>query len=221
MLSWSVAAILVANTVLAVLNVRSMRTAAESVNRSHAGFGALDHVSSTLKDAEIGQQGFLLTGDEDELARYRAAVGQMKGALEQVGILTASDAVQQGRIVSLRRLLAEKIAELDRTLVPHHRGAASARAAESVRAARESRTAEPIRRLTAEIGAREDRLLRRREAASRGCVQRTIGCMALANGLALSLVLVAHYLERHDRSNRSGLSPFRGPRCARNKLRTR
>ena len=72
-------------------------------------------VLSTLKDAETGQRGYLLTGDEQYLAPYTAARSELPGLLKSLrGSLT--DAGQLRRLDGIEQLAVEKITELGQTI---------------------------------------------------------------------------------------------------------
>src|SRR4051812_47094416 len=55
----------------------------------------LDATLSTVKDAETGQRGFLLTGDEAYLEPYNTAVTSITEHLGKLRSMTAADADQQ------------------------------------------------------------------------------------------------------------------------------
>ena len=56
-----------ASGALAYLNVRTLRDDNQLVVHTHQAMIALEDLLSTLKDAETGQRGFLLTADESYL----------------------------------------------------------------------------------------------------------------------------------------------------------
>src|SRR5262245_25868488 len=70
---------------------------------------ALAQLLSTLQDAETGQRGFLLTGDEAFLQPYTSGVAITPGHLDLVRRLTADNAAQQARISKIDNLVAKKL----------------------------------------------------------------------------------------------------------------
>src|SRR6185437_2796809 len=76
----------------------------------------LEEVLSTLKDAETGQRGYLLTGLEKYLQPYEAATVALPQELTDTRRLLDSDPRQLERMSALERLAAEKMAELKRTV---------------------------------------------------------------------------------------------------------
>jgi diguanylate cyclase (GGDEF)-like protein/PAS domain S-box-containing protein len=69
-----------------------------------------------LKDAEIGQRGFLYTGDPKYLEPFDLAISQVEPHIDNIARLTADNPRQQARIPVLRSLLQTKLAELGQTI---------------------------------------------------------------------------------------------------------
>jgi methyl-accepting chemotaxis protein len=77
---------------------------------------ALADLLSQLKDAETGQRGYLLTGEDNYLAPYQSALTAVKSTLEDVRKLTADNPNQQRRLAALLPLIDAKMAELKQTI---------------------------------------------------------------------------------------------------------
>src|SRR6267378_4550507 len=69
-----------------------------------------------LVDAETGQRGYLLTGDDAYLEPYRAAITNIDQNIGKLKNLTSDNPNQQKRIQVLEPLVARKLAELQRTI---------------------------------------------------------------------------------------------------------
>ncbi|MEO8904483.1 MAG: CHASE3 domain-containing protein [Polyangiaceae bacterium] len=69
---------------------------------------ALEDLLSALKDAETGQRGFVITGEEPFLEPYRAALSNLERAFADARSLTADNDVQQRRLSRLRPLIDSK-----------------------------------------------------------------------------------------------------------------
>lgn len=74
----------------------------------------LDIALARFADAEAGQRGFLLTGNEHHLERFRAAEGDVRAYLATLDTLTRRDASQRARLDTLARLARARFAELER-----------------------------------------------------------------------------------------------------------
>lgn len=92
------------------------KEASELVNQSQSRLQKLDNVLSTLKDAETGQRGYLLTGQESYLGPYNSAVKTIAQQIEDLRQLTVAEPEQQQQIIDLQPLVNRKLAELKQTI---------------------------------------------------------------------------------------------------------
>src|SRR5882757_1101448 len=110
---------------IALLTYRSLQTrtiAAQRVTRTLQVLEQLESILSLVKDAETGERGFLLTGEDPYLEPNVAAKAQLPGVLTKARQLTADDPVQQQRLSALDLAVKEKLDELDRTIAMRRRG---------------------------------------------------------------------------------------------------
>src|SRR5438132_2940452 len=78
-------------------------------SHTHQVLGELETTLSTLKDAETGERGFIITGAEEYLEPYQAALSRIDGHVQQVKQLTADNPRQQERIPILERKIADRL----------------------------------------------------------------------------------------------------------------
>jgi methyl-accepting chemotaxis protein len=71
---------------------------------------------SELKDAETGQRGYIITGDDSYLAPYQSALPAIKSTFEDIRKLTSDNPNQQRRLATLSPLIDAKLAELKQTI---------------------------------------------------------------------------------------------------------
>src|ERR1700687_581721 len=76
----------------------------------------LDETVARLVDAETGQRGYLLTGDDAYLEPYRGAIKNIDQKIGELNSLTSDNPNQQKRIQILQPLVEKKLAELQRTI---------------------------------------------------------------------------------------------------------
>jgi PAS domain S-box-containing protein len=76
----------------------------------------LDGLLSTLKDAETGQRGFIITGDPRYLDPFRKAGRSLERELARLGELVADDPAQRVRLEQLRKATDQQTAELQTTI---------------------------------------------------------------------------------------------------------
>ena len=84
--------------------------------RSEQIVDASQALLASLLDAETGQRGFLLTGEEQYLEPYNRASKNIPGQLTRLASLVGPDSAQSGNVDSLRRLVAQKASELAQTI---------------------------------------------------------------------------------------------------------
>src|SRR5256885_7374664 len=76
----------------------------------------LDQTMSSLKDAETGQRGFLLTGDESYLAPYRAAVVSVQEHLARLQEQAQQGLRDPNNVARLAQAAQAKMAGLEQTI---------------------------------------------------------------------------------------------------------
>ncbi|MGY8564484.1 response regulator [Paracidovorax citrulli] len=101
---------------LAGKNIRTIRDGNALVIRSQETMTALGDVLSAVQDAETGQRGYLLTGDESYLEPYRTALGLASTRLDTVEKALADDPAQGDRLKLLARRVQDKLDELHETI---------------------------------------------------------------------------------------------------------
>ena len=114
---------IVAIAIIALSTYRALdsrEAAAESVRHTLEVIQQLEALLSGLKDAETGQRGFLLTGDEKYLEPYTDATASLPGNVNTLRRLMSDDTAQQQRLETLQGLVANKMQEAGRG----HRGQA-------------------------------------------------------------------------------------------------
>ncbi|PZQ65758.1 MAG: histidine kinase [Phenylobacterium zucineum] len=109
------------------LNIDALQANNAKIRHSHEVIVAVDDLMSTIQDAETGQRGYLLTGNDRYLEPYQRAVAAATPRLDAVQSLTRDNPLQQQNSIQLRRSLAGKLAELEETInLRRTQGAAAA-----------------------------------------------------------------------------------------------
>jgi PAS domain S-box-containing protein len=183
-------ALLIGITLLSLYNLNQVETAAEWVAHTHAVSSDLNACLATLDDAETGQRGFLITGDDSYLAPYRTSVSVLDSRFRHLADLTRDNPAQQADAGELRRLANEKLTELARTIaVRRSDGFAAAQAIVATHQGKE--TMDAIRAVEDRMLARETMLLTAREAAAHRSSRAARWSGLLSALIALSAVFVA------------------------------
>ena len=114
----ALAGALVSICAIAVLAERSLAArsdAADSLNHTTTVQRQIYRLLSSLDDAETGQRGFLLTGNEGYLEPYTVAQGTLPSQLSTLHDLT-TDPEQRARIAEIEPLVRDKLNELAETI---------------------------------------------------------------------------------------------------------
>jgi signal transduction histidine kinase len=112
----------VASVILVTLNALffwsfiKQKETSDRVNQSQKVLQNLESVFSSVKDAETGQRGYLLTGRESYLEPYKLAVKTIERQIKELKRLTLADPDQQQQLTIVEPLVRKKLAELKETI---------------------------------------------------------------------------------------------------------
>jgi len=180
---------------LALISIVSYRNAHDVIENdawvahSHQVRVELADLLSELKDAETGQRGYLITGDDAYLAPHQAALASYHGTLDDLRKLTADNPNQLRRLAAIAPLIDAKLAELKET-VELRRNEGLQAATKIVVTDRGKVFMDQIRALVADADQDEQGLLRRRSEEARASAEMTMMIIPWG-GLAGALVVGA------------------------------
>jgi CheY-like chemotaxis protein/CHASE3 domain sensor protein len=177
------------------LEARSL--AAQRVTSTLSVIEQLQSVLSLTKDAETGQRGFLLTGEESYLDPFTTAKSALPGQLESTRELLSADPLQQQRMATLEQLITEKVAELSQTVALRRAGDTSG-ALGTVRSDRGKVLMDRIRTLVGQMEATERGALARREDEWQRSETLSSSVTFGGSGLLLVLIGAAAYMTSRD-----------------------
>lgn len=185
--------------VIAVIGFRTTSTLIENdarVTHSYEVQGKLNDLISELKDAETGQRGFVITGDNSYLEPYQSALGEIKSTLDSARTLTADNPDQQRRLAAIAPLVDAKLAELKQTIdLRRNSGFDAASKVVSNNAGKAAM--DNIRALDAEAIGEEDNLLAKRAQDVKTAAQWSM-TITLWGGLAgvVAVALIGWFITR-------------------------
>jgi PAS domain S-box-containing protein len=166
--------------------------------RSHDVIKALDDVLSDLRDAETGQRGYLLTGEEAYLEPYNRAASTVDRSIQRLKAVTADDPRNRLQAEGVERAARAKLAELTET-IELQRGQGAEVALALVKSGRGKALmgtiVDRIETMEMEEVATRDRLMKSHASA----IGLTLLTSAVASGLGLGLVAVVHHLSQRSR----------------------
>lgn len=102
------------------LDIQSTQKLRVAINRNVELRNELELFISGVKDAETGQRGYIITGDEGYLAPYTSAIAEIPQHLGQLRDSTAGDPNLQDKIATISSLTKQKLEELDKAIRLRH-----------------------------------------------------------------------------------------------------
>ncbi len=104
------------NTAVSLLGSYRLTQLRERVEHIHTELLGIERIYSTAVDAETGQRGYLLTGEERYLEPYRQALSRVDQEREQLQSLLADDPAQQPRFQHMNQDIVGILDELRDTI---------------------------------------------------------------------------------------------------------
>jgi methyl-accepting chemotaxis protein len=156
---------------VAYRSISALTITSQLVTHTHQVMEHIAEVLSLLKDAETGQRGYIITGDEAFLEPYQAGTTSVHTVVKELRELTADNPNQQKRIDEADPLIAGKLAELKQTIDLRRKGNLED-TTKVVRGGEGRKIMDNLRVILAQMGREERDLLKQRagevEAASSG-----------------------------------------------------
>jgi methyl-accepting chemotaxis protein len=172
---------------VAYRSINALSRTSDSVAHTHVVLEHVASVLSLLKDAETGQRGYIVTGDESFLEPYQAAGTAIVTTVNDLRELTSDNAAQQKRIGQAEPLIAAKLSELKRT-IEMRRNRDVEQAAKAVQAGEGKKLMDDLRRIFGEMEREERDLLKQRAGEVEAAV--TAATFSITIGTLLCLLLV-------------------------------
>ena len=107
---------------VAYRSITVLTSTSHLVTHTHQVLERVSEVLSLLKDAETGQRGFVITGDEAFLEPYQSGTSNVHTVVKELRELTSDNPNQQKRIDEAEPLIAAKLAELKQTIDLRRKG---------------------------------------------------------------------------------------------------
>ena len=196
-----VVALLIFNAATSYRNTLKLVENEHWVSHTHQVLTELEATLSTLKDAETGQRGYLLTGEERYLEPYYRAIARINQQVVGLQQLTADNKRQQQRLRDLKIVIDSKLAELEGTINLRRKQNLAA-AVQQVKTDRGKQIMGDIRQQIATMTAEETQLLQQRARESKRSANLTILTFTVAALVNFLLMVLVYYLVKRDRTLR-------------------
>lgn len=108
--------VLILSSAASFVSIRALLNSAQQVNHTNKVIQGLDEIMSIMRDAETGQRGYLLSGDEKFLQRYNGVTENAMAAWTNVKILTSDNPAQQKNSDHLKELIKRRIYLMQRLI---------------------------------------------------------------------------------------------------------
>jgi len=187
---------------LVYLNLDSSRESDRWENHTYVVVNELDALLLALVDAETGQRGFLITGNNAYLEPYNKALGRISGQQLSLINLTKDNPQQQKRLDSLNVLIERRLGQLRDTIVAGRQRGASV-AGHMVLSPSGKSTMDAIRQSVAEAEAHERLLLQERSALKNAEMAKTLHALEGGGILGCAILLVVFNFLKKEIAQRS------------------
>lgn len=178
-------------------NTTQLVDSAQRENHSYRVITELEDLSSRIKDAETGQRGYLLTGQQRYLEPYNAAIVLIEGNLNNLRQLTLDNPSQQSKLATLEPLVIRRVELIQQTLVLRETQGFEA-ALQIVLAGEGKDLMDRIRTILADMKLEERELLQQRSQLAETATQQTIYTILYGVPLAFGiLILIAYFLSKN------------------------
>ena len=201
-----VPALLLVATVIVALNawfafraVGSLLDSEHWVEHTWQVINKVERIMSSAKDAETGNRGYLISGDEAYLEPYNDAIRELPKELDDFQHLTSDSPTQQARITEMRAVLEQRLALLQQG-IDLRRGGTKDMVRPLVLSGTGKVEMDHLRRIADEMEAEERSLLAIRTVHAAADRRRTRYTIGLASGLDfLLIVLMFRFLANERR----------------------
>jgi signal transduction histidine kinase/DNA-binding response OmpR family regulator/CHASE3 domain sensor protein len=114
--------ILFVSSLASYISISNLIKSSDLVAHSNDVIFKTNEIISTLKDAETGQRGYLLTGEEIFLQPTTGARARAMSLINEVAALTDENALQQNNLKDLKQIVDQRLSYIDKTIVIKQRG---------------------------------------------------------------------------------------------------
>lgn len=191
----------VANAAISYQNTLKLIQNEHRVIHTHQVLTKLESTMSTLRDAETGQRGYLITGKADYVKPYFAAISDTNQNIKNLSQLTADNPNQQQRISKLKQKISQRFNLLQQILnLRKEKGFAPAQ--QLVLAGEGEQVMNEIRQIIAQMEQAENQLLLARKQQSQASFQNAIATLFVAALLSVTFLSLLYYVINRDTTKR-------------------
>jgi PAS domain S-box-containing protein len=187
--------LLVVNTIVTFWNLETIASDSRHVSQTHEVLVGLETVLSNLRDAETGQRGYLLTGDNRYLDPYTDARSEVRQSIADLKTIAVNNGIRQEHITRIEQATVAKFDELEKTIALRREKGFEAAVA-IVKTGRGMALMNELRDRIGAMADAENATRNHRRAGFRAAITRTIFTFSFVSALALTLLFAVHFLNQ-------------------------
>ncbi|MCC5650542.1 response regulator [Nostoc sp. XA013] len=189
-------AILVLIGVISYQNTRILIDTSKQVQETQEKINKLKELLSEMKDAETGQRGYILTGQESYLEPYQAVVTNIDPKIAELKNLITDQPSQKKQFTTLESLIAAKLAILKQTIYLRQNQGFEA-ALQVIQTNQGKHLMDDIRKVIHEIENEDKKLLQQQSQVAKTSAKNAVLTLAFAIFLSfLTLAIVYYFISR-------------------------
>jgi len=188
---------LLANGIVSYHATQILAANQQSVTHTYQVIVEIEGIMSTLKDAETGERGYIITGSDAYLQPYESALEQINSRVRRFESLTADNPRQQVRIPELEKKIAARLEGL-KTGIDLRKSGDMEGARQLIQDGSGKAMMDDLRRYIDSLESEENRLLEQRAAESERSTRDTTYTFVIGNLIALGLLLTMGYLIQRE-----------------------
>ena len=194
--------LLAAIAIVSIRHIDSLIDSGKGVSHTHAVIGEIEEALGDLQEAETGQRGYLLTGDERFLEPYHAAVAHLPDQLRELREITSDSAQQQAAVGKVEALATRRLASLKAGIERRREQSATVAPVDLERLQSGRAIMDEIRTEVAGMREREESLLKARAAGLAEDSRRALALILGGNVLAAIVLLIVFTLLQRESARR-------------------
>jgi transcriptional regulator with PAS, ATPase and Fis domain len=195
-------ALLIVISVVAFFSIDRLIGTIRLLTHSHAVIDTLEDLNSHLKDAQRGERGYILTGEERYLDPFHRAVDLIETELAELKDLVATDVSQRGNLATLEAGIIDNLAEHNEAIALRRSDGFEA-AVRSVRSGEGKHQMDSIERTIVKMQREEEMRLEGRSQLTDRRAAVAIATIGVGGLMAITLLGVAVFLINREVAERS------------------
>lgn len=192
---------LIINAVISYQATDTLIENQEAVDHTLEVIATLETTLSELKDAETGQRGYIITGQEDFLEPYNSSVYTIDDHIARLKELTSDNPAQQALIPAIEEKSKTRLSYLERGLTLQRHGQTE-EAREWIAGRLGKQVMDDLQGLLEQMKSEEKNLLDKRKQEASLSGRRVRLTFSIASFLAIALVSLSYYLISRDLKER-------------------